>query len=167
MLRNIKYKLKEVQKVTSVAINKTDSKKRIAVNVMSFGFKYGVPTDADLVFDVRFLPNPFYIPELKEKTGLEIETFLVGHSGGMEQIASKISFNEIDTVFYFRSTDPAKEIGEAESTLLRLCDVYNIPLATNIATAEAVVNALDNGSLNWREFINPRSDYNMKKRGIV
>jgi methylglyoxal synthase len=104
---------------------------------------------------------------ISEATGLEIETFLVGHSGGMEQIASKISFNEIDTVFYFRSTDPAKEIGEAESTLLRLCDVYNIPLATNIATAEAVVNALDNGSLNWREFINPRSDYNMKKRGIV
>lgn len=104
---------------------------------------------------------------ISEATGLEIETFLVGHSGGMEQIASKISFNEIDIVFYFRSTDPAKEIGEAESTLLRLCDVYNIPLATNIATAEAVVNALDNGSLNWREFINPRSDYNMKKRGII
>lgn len=41
------------------------------INVVSFGFKYGVPIDADLVFDVRFLPNPFYIPELKEKTGLD------------------------------------------------------------------------------------------------
>lgn len=42
------------------------------VHVMSFGFKYGIPLDADLVFDVRFLPNPFYVPELKEHTGLEV-----------------------------------------------------------------------------------------------
>ena len=47
--------------------------KNIVVNVMSFGFKYGIPTDADLLFDVRFLPNPFYIPELKSKTGLDKE----------------------------------------------------------------------------------------------
>lgn len=50
-----------------------DTKKRITVNVLSFGFKYGIPMDADLVMDVRFLPNPFYIPELKEKTGLDSE----------------------------------------------------------------------------------------------
>lgn len=43
------------------------------ISVMSFGFKYGIPIDADLVFDVHFLPNPFYIPELKEKTGLDRE----------------------------------------------------------------------------------------------
>lgn len=41
------------------------------VTVMSFGFKYGLPLDADLVFDVRFLPNPYYIPELKKQTGLD------------------------------------------------------------------------------------------------
>jgi UPF0042 nucleotide-binding protein len=43
------------------------------VNVMSFGFKYGVPIDADLVFDVRFLPNPHYIDHMRPKTGLEEE----------------------------------------------------------------------------------------------
>ncbi len=43
----------------------------IMTHVVSFGFKYGIPLDADLVFDVRFLPNPFYIPELREHTGLE------------------------------------------------------------------------------------------------
>ncbi|WP_214847044.1 RNase adapter RapZ [Exiguobacterium sp. s193] len=43
------------------------------VNVMSFGFKHGLPLDADLVFDLRFLPNPFYIPELRPKTGLDLE----------------------------------------------------------------------------------------------
>lgn len=104
---------------------------------------------------------------ISEATGLEIETFLRGSAGGMEQMSSKISFNEIDVVFYFRSTDPAKEIHDYESTLLRLCDVHSVPLATNIATAEALVIALDNGSLNWRELINPRSKYNMKKREMI
>ena len=89
------------------------------------------------------------------------------NSGGMEQISSKISFNEIDVVFYLRSTDPAKEIHDYENTLLRLCDVYNVPLATNIASAEVLVTAIDNGSLNWREFINPRSEYNMQRKRKV
>lgn len=104
---------------------------------------------------------------ISEATGLEIEAYLSGHSGGTEQIASRISYDEIDVVFYFRSTDPEKESSEAEMNLLRLCDVYNIPLATNIATAEALVTALDAGSLNWREFVNPRSEYNLKKRGKI
>lgn len=43
------------------------------VMLLSFGFKYGIPADSDLVFDVRFLPNPFYIPELKAKTGMNLE----------------------------------------------------------------------------------------------
>lgn len=43
----------------------------MVINILSFGFKYGIPMDSDLVFDVRFLPNPFYIPELKNCTGLE------------------------------------------------------------------------------------------------
>lgn len=47
------------------------SNKSMRINVMSFGFKYGSPKDADLLFDVRCLPNPFYVPDLKEKTGLE------------------------------------------------------------------------------------------------
>ena len=102
---------------------------------------------------------------ISDATGLEIETFLSGR-GGTEQIASRISFNEIDLVFYFRSTDPAKEISEAEESLLRLCDIHNIPLATNIATAEALVTALDHGELNWREFINPKSAYNQRKRAL-
>ncbi len=104
---------------------------------------------------------------IAEATGLEIETYLSGHSGGTEQIASRVSYDEIDVVFYFRSTDPAKEPSEAEMNLLRLCDVYNIPLATNIATAEVLVTAIDQGSLSWREFVNPRSEYNLRKRGKI
>ena len=101
---------------------------------------------------------------ISDATGLEIETFLAGEFGGTEQIASRVSYNEVDLVFYFRSTDPSKEVYESEENLLRLCDIYNVPLATNIATAEALVLALDNGTLDWRELVNPRSDYNTKRR---
>ena len=45
----------------------------MTISCISFGFKYGVPNEADLVFDVRCLPNPYYIPELKEKSGLDKE----------------------------------------------------------------------------------------------
>ena len=47
--------------------------KNLYITVMSFGFKYGIPQDADLVFDVRFLPNPYYIEELRAKPGNEAE----------------------------------------------------------------------------------------------
>lgn len=52
----------------------------LMVTVLSFGFKYGIPADADLVFDVRFLPNPFYIDELKHKTGndREVQDYVMG-----------------------------------------------------------------------------------------
>ena len=101
---------------------------------------------------------------ISDATGLEIETFLAGSSGGTDQIASRVSYNEIDLVFYFRSTEPSDVVYEGEENLLRLCDVHNIPLATNIATAEVLVTALENGTLNWRELVNPRSDYNLRKR---
>jgi len=47
---------------------------------------------------------------------------------------------------------------------LRLCDVYNVPVATNIATAEVIITALDRGDLDWREIMNPRSAYNRKNK---
>lgn len=101
---------------------------------------------------------------IADATGLEIEYFLSGESGGTEQIASCVSFNEIDLVFYFRSTDPSKVPSEPELNLLRLCDVHNVPLATNLATAEVLVVALGNGSLDWRNLINPHSEYNRNKK---
>ncbi len=103
---------------------------------------------------------------ISDATGLDIETYMPGSSGGTEQINSRISYNEIDLVFYFRSTDYFAEPSEAAIDLFRLCDVNNIPLATNIATAEVLVTALEAGNFDWREFINPRSEYNQRKKGL-
>lgn len=69
----------------------------LMVTVMSFGFKYGIPVDADLVFDVRFLPNPFYIDQLKEKTGndSEVQQYVMGFEEAsvfMEKLADMIKF---------------------------------------------------------------------------
>ena len=100
---------------------------------------------------------------ISDATGLEIEQLMSGLDGGSEQIAARIAYNEIDLFFYFKSTEPHM-MGEdhADSDLLRLCDIYNVPVATNIATAEALVMALDKGYLDWRDLVNPRSKYNRK-----
>ncbi|MBQ2735764.1 MAG: methylglyoxal synthase [Clostridia bacterium] len=99
---------------------------------------------------------------ISEATGLEIERMLSGVQGGMQQIASRISCNEIDVILYFKDTRQNAKTDDVETELLRLCDLYNIPVATNIATAEVVITALDRGDLDWREIVNPRSEYNRK-----
>ena len=69
----------------------------LMVNIMSFGFKHGIPQDADLVFDVRFLPNPFYLDELKHKTGLdkEVQDYVMAYSEAhefLDKLSDMISF---------------------------------------------------------------------------
>ncbi len=97
---------------------------------------------------------------ISEATGLNIEKLLTGEQGGEQQIASRISYNEIDILLFFRDTRPDAMPDEGELELLRLCDRYNVPVATNIATAEVLVTALDRGDLDWREIVNPRSAMN-------
>lgn len=106
---------------------------------------------------------------VSEATGLEIEKLLAGEHGGQQQITSKISYNEIDVLLYFRNTSPSIDpaIEESDYNLLRMCDVHNVPVATNIATAEVLICALERGDLDWREIVNPRSDYNRRRRGIL
>ncbi|MBR2616037.1 MAG: methylglyoxal synthase [Clostridia bacterium] len=88
---------------------------------------------------------------VSEATGLEIETLLGGAEGGREQINSRIAYGEIDIVLYFRSAMSDEAFDAYDAELIRLCDAYNLPLATNLATAEAIIMALDRGDLDWRE----------------
>ncbi|MBE6900599.1 MAG: methylglyoxal synthase [Ruminococcaceae bacterium] len=89
---------------------------------------------------------------VSDATGLSISRFLSGSHGGCEQIASRIACNEIDLLLFFR--DPMNQTPDADyTTLLRLCDVHNIPVATNIATAEALIHALERGDLDWRDLL--------------
>ena len=90
-----------------------------------------------------------------EATGLDIVRFLSGAQGGDQQIASRISYNEIDLLLFFRDPTSDKSDEPNEHTLLRLCDVHNIPMATNIATAEALIHAMERGDLDWRNIVRP------------
>ncbi|MBQ7129060.1 MAG: methylglyoxal synthase [Clostridia bacterium] len=87
---------------------------------------------------------------VSEATGLEITRFLSGTQGGGEQIASRIAYNEIDMVLFFRDPITAKPDEPNDMTILRLCDVHNIPIATNMATAEVLIHGLERGDLDWR-----------------
>lgn len=73
-----------------------DTKRKLVVNVMSFGYKYGIPIESDLVFDVRFLPNPFYVSELRELSGLD------------EPVSQFVFQNEITREFMIRLKDMIK-----------------------------------------------------------
>ncbi len=90
-----------------------------------------------------------------EATGLNITRYMSGAQGGAQQISARISCNEIDLLLYFRNPIGAKATEPDEASLLRLCDVYNIPVATNIATAEVLIHGLERGDLDWRNIVNP------------
>ncbi len=90
---------------------------------------------------------------ISEATGLEIDKLMGGDQGGEQQIASRVSYNEIDVLLYFRDTRPASPRLAVENELLRMCDLNNIPVATNIATAEAVITALERGDFDWRQYV--------------
>ena len=91
-----------------------------------------------------------------EATGLNIEKYLSGSQGGDQQIGSRIACDEIDLLLLFRDPLNPKPGEPNESNLLRLCDVHNIPVATNIATAEALIHSLERGDLDWRDIVNPK-----------
>lgn len=90
-----------------------------------------------------------------EATGLNVQRYLSGSQGGDQQIAARISCNEIDLMLFFRDPISVKPHEPNDMNLLRLCDVHNIPVATNIATAEALIHALERGDLDWRDIVNP------------
>lgn len=90
-----------------------------------------------------------------EATGLNVQRYLSGSQGGDQQIAARISCNEIDLLLFFRDPVSVNPHEPNDMNLLRLCDVHNIPVATNIATAEALIHALERGDLDWRDIVNP------------
>ncbi len=91
-----------------------------------------------------------------EATGMPITLLLSGPQGGDQQIGAKIAYNEIDLVLFFRDPLTAQPHEPDVSALFRLCDVHNIPLATNVATAEVLIQGLERGDLDWRDIVNPK-----------
>lgn len=87
------------------------------------------------------------------ETELSITRLQSGPLGGDQQIGAMIAENELDLVLFFRDPLTAQPHEPDVTALLRLCDVYGIPLATNIATAEILLQSLESGLMSWRDLV--------------
>ncbi|PLT28352.1 methylglyoxal synthase [Peribacillus deserti] len=88
---------------------------------------------------------------IQEATGLSIHRFQSGPLGGDQEIGARIARNEMDLVLFFRDPLTSQPHEPDVSALIRLCDVYSIPLATNMGTAEVLVRGLKRGDIEWRK----------------
>ena len=94
---------------------------------------------------------------VEEVTNLSIHKFLAGHLGGDQQLCAQIEHNQLDLVIFLRDVEsPNLHVNplahEPDSdNICKLCDMYNIPLATNLATAELLIKSLERGDMEWRE----------------
>ena len=91
---------------------------------------------------------------VSEATGLPITLYLPCTQGGAQQIGARIAYNEIALVLFF--VDPDNENTREVDTLARLCDRHTVPFASNVATAEVLVQGLRRGDLDWRDIVNPK-----------
>lgn len=95
---------------------------------------------------------------ISEATGLEITRFQSGPLGGDQEIGAMIAKNKMDAIFFFRDPLTAQPHEPDVTALVRLCDVYSIPLATNMGTAEILIRGLNEGLLDWRKISKENGD---------
>ncbi len=95
---------------------------------------------------------------IEEATNLQVHKALSGALGGEQQIAMMIEQNQLDMVIFLRDTSKASNYENFFNKVIPLCDVYSIPLATNIATAEMLVKGLSHGDLEWRNLYHSEDD---------
>lgn len=90
---------------------------------------------------------------VEETANLTVHKYLAGHLGGEQQLGSQVASNDIDLVIFLRDPVSPKNYEPDINSILRLCDMHNIPLASNLATAEILLLALDRGDLDWRNVV--------------
>ena len=88
---------------------------------------------------------------IEEVANLSVHKYLAGHLGGIQQLGAQIEHNDIDLVIFLRDPLKPKPHEPEVNSIFRICDEHNIPLATNLATAELLILSLDRGDLDWRE----------------
>ncbi|WP_257351782.1 methylglyoxal synthase [Pseudalkalibacillus decolorationis] len=96
--------------------------------------------------------------KIVEATGLSIQRFRSGPLGGDQQIGALIAENKMDLVIFFKDPLTAQPHEPDISALIRLCDVYQIPLASNMASAELFIHALERGDFHWRHIIRNKGE---------
>ena len=93
---------------------------------------------------------------IEEVTNLNVHKFLAGHLGGQQQLSAHIEQNLIDLVIFLRDPLSPKSHEPDVNNVVKICDMHNIPIATNLATAEVLIHGLERGDLDWRDIVNPK-----------
>lgn len=88
---------------------------------------------------------------IEDAANLPVHKFLAGHLGGEQQMCAQLEENQLDLLIFLRDPLAPKSNEPDVNKAIRLCDVHNIPLASNVATAELLIKSLDRGDLEWRE----------------
>ena len=88
---------------------------------------------------------------IEEVTNLNVYKYLPGHLGGTQQLSSQIEHDQMGLVIFLRDPSTAKSHEPDVNNVVMICDMYNIPVATNLATAELLIKSLERGDLEWRE----------------
>ena len=88
---------------------------------------------------------------IEEVANLNVHKFLAGHLGGVQQMCSQIEQNQLDMIIFIRDPQTPQSREPDVNNIFRLCDMHNIPLATNLATAEMLIKSLERGDLDWRD----------------
>ncbi|RKW35291.1 MAG: methylglyoxal synthase [Lachnospiraceae bacterium] len=88
---------------------------------------------------------------VEEVTNLTIHRYLAGHLGGTQQLGAQIESNDMDLVIFLRDPLNPKSHEPDVNNIVKLCDTHNIPLATNLATAELLIKAMENGDFEFRD----------------
>ena len=125
-----------------IALIAHDKRKR---NLLNFVTAY-----KDIFSDYELFATGTKGKMIQEVIGLEVHRFQSGPLGGDQQIGAKIAANDLDLVVFFRDPLTAQPHEPDVTALLRLCDVYRIPLATNEASAEIMIRGIQSGWLDWR-----------------
>ena len=89
---------------------------------------------------------------VEEVTNLTVHKYLAGHLGGEQQLGAQIEDNDLDLVIFLRDPLQPKPHEPNVSNVLRLCDVHNIPVATNLATAELLIKSMERGEFEFRNY---------------
>ncbi|MBR7553236.1 methylglyoxal synthase [Allobacillus sp. GCM10007491] len=125
-----------------IALIAHDKRKR---NLLNFVTAY-----KDIFNDYELFATGTTGKMIQEEIGLDVHRFQSGPLGGDQQIGAKIAANDLDLVVFFRDPLTAQPHEPDVTALLRLCDVYRIPLATNEASAEIMIRGIQSGWLDWR-----------------
>ncbi len=88
---------------------------------------------------------------VEEVTNLTIHRYLAGHLGGTQQLGAQVENNDMDLVIFLRDPLNPKSHEPDVNNIVKLCDTHNIPLATNLATAELLIKAMENGDFEFRD----------------